>query len=169
MKELRDVPGIPLLLGALFVKSLGLTIAFMEYVGECLDYLDMMDLVIMCVAYYSLFFLLNLDPRSKVKKILTTIHDHGWHHHDLDNAANIVKSEFEDTYFVIDYGMAERVMEHAECTLGQDCPDLAFLGISDITAVTATTDETLFATSPTSSPREDASPNTPKWMSFFGL
>ncbi|KAF9061981.1 hypothetical protein BDP27DRAFT_1337245 [Rhodocollybia butyracea] len=142
LKELRNVPGIPLLLGTLYINSLGLTIAFMENVGECLEEYEPMDSAVI----------------SELKKILTTIHDHGWHHHDVDHAPNFVKSK-PGSYFVVDYGAAERVPTGIECTLGQECPDLLFLTeISDTTAVTIATDETLFETSPASCPNISPKP-----------
>ncbi|KAF9060699.1 hypothetical protein BDP27DRAFT_401843 [Rhodocollybia butyracea] len=132
LKEMRNVPGIPLLLGTLYINSLGLTITFMENVGECLEEYEPID----------------SGVTSELKKILTTIHDYGWHHHDVNHAPNFVKSK-SDSYFVVDYGAAERVTTGIECHI----------------LVTTATDETLLETSPASCPNTSPKPK----LSFFGL
>ncbi|KAF9060700.1 hypothetical protein BDP27DRAFT_1339211, partial [Rhodocollybia butyracea] len=55
LNEMRNVPGIPLLLGTLYINSLGLTITFMENVGECLEEYEPIDSAV----------------TSELKKILT--------------------------------------------------------------------------------------------------
>lgn len=61
-----------------------------------------------------------------VKRALQSIHEKGWHHHDI-HPGNVLRDE-DNHYWIIDFGHAQRAIECLEETY---CPDIPYLTYSD--------------------------------------